>query len=91
MNDLIDQLIEQAHVHACQENRGRFDLDDFAEVLVDLVARECMLRCEQYAADADIMATGLFVTPAGRTLHRGMWGGAQNCSELIKQAFGVEE
>jgi hypothetical protein len=50
-----------------------------------------MLRCEQHAADADIMATGLFVTPAGRTLHRGMWGGAQNCSGLIKQAFGVAE
>jgi hypothetical protein len=91
MNDLIEQLIEQAHVHSFRENYGRFNSSDFAEVLVDLVVRECMAQCEQVAADAAIMAKGMFVTPAGRTLHDGMWGGARNCGDQIKEHFGVKE
>jgi len=57
----------------------------------ELIVKECMQTCEQVADQADKKAKSKFVTDAGRMLHEGMWGGAKNCSALIKNHFGVEE
>lgn len=63
-----------------------FDKQKFAELIV----RECIAQCEYVANDADEMSKSDFVTDAGRMLHKGMWGGAKNCSGRIKYHFGVE-
>lgn len=61
-----------------------------AKKFAELIVKECMQACEQVADQADKKAKSKFVTDAGRMLHEGMWGGAKNCSALIKSHFGVE-
>ena len=88
MNERIRELAEQALFESDfdDEQNIKITMDIFAELIV----RECIIQCEQVATDANAMTKSKFVTDAGLMLHEGAWGGAKNCSEQIKQHFGVE-
>jgi hypothetical protein len=96
MNERIQELAEQAGLEFDDDlslepepiyYTTQKDLKKFAELIV----QECITQCEQVATDANAMTKSKFVTDAGLVLHEGAWGGAKNCSEQIKQHFGVEE
>jgi hypothetical protein len=84
MNDRLKEIMLEAG-YAAPEIAKR------AQVLAELIVRDCMAQCEQVAEDADFVAKSDFVTDAGRQIHEGMWGGAKNCAVMIKQHFGVVE
>ena len=105
MNERIKELADQFGPVATIGNWGRvewsdnvypqlgdrmhayIDLQKFAELII----QECITQCEEVATDSDTVVKSDYVTDAGRMLHRGMWGGAKNCSGRIKDHFGVEE
>jgi hypothetical protein len=87
MNERIKLLAREAGLLAHNPDGPPTKLEKFAELIV----RECITQCEQVAIDANAMTKSKFVTNAGLVLHEGAWGGAKNCSEQIKQHFGVEE
>lgn len=92
MNERIRELAEQAGAHFGEglEFAVVFgELSDF-EKFAELILQECVSQCEKVADQADKMAKSKFVTPEGRLLNEGIWGGATNCSALIKNHFGVE-
>lgn len=95
MNERIRELIEKATVRGVEYRPGDdghptptfyFDKEKFAELIIE----ECVSQCEKVASHADKMAKSDFVTPEGRMLNEGMWGGATNCGAWIKKHFGVE-
>jgi hypothetical protein len=96
MNERIKALAVEADFMLCEDDHFYSEgqsqkitkqLQKFAELIV----QECITQCEQVATDANAMTKSKFVTDAGLVLHEGAWGGAKNCSEQIKQHFGVEE
>jgi hypothetical protein len=95
MNERIRELAGQAKFMAEEDINKQIsyntELKAFAEKFAELIVRECVTQCEQVATDANAMTKSKFVTDAGLVLHEGAWGGAKNCSEQIKQHFGVEE
>ena len=90
MNERIKQLAEQAGYAKDMFGIGHWDMSECRK-FAELIIRECITQCEQIATDANAMTKSKFVTDAGLVLHEGAWGGAKNCSEQIKQYFGVEE
>jgi hypothetical protein len=89
MNERIQKLAKQAGLEG---SNGHYEYDWFdPDKFAELIVRECITQCEQVATDANAMTKSKFVTDAGLVLHEGAWGGAKNCSEQIKQYFGVEE
>jgi hypothetical protein len=94
MNERIKQLMGQTLDEKFAGTWSVMDLQDltkFADRFSELIVKECITQCEQVATDANAMTKSKFVTDAGLVLHEGAWGGAKNCSEQIKQHFGVEE
>ena len=61
--------------------------DEVFEQFASLVIQECLNQCQKVAEDADFMTKSEFVTPSGRLLHEGMWGGALNCIAEINHRF----
>lgn len=53
------------------------------------IAESCASICDGIAADARQIADGSFVTPAGRAIHEGMFGGAMGCAASIRHRFDV--
>ena len=92
MNERIQAIKNQCWVYRHWDKNGErwvdrhVDLDKFAELII----QECIAQCEYVANDADEMSKSDFVTDAGRMLHKGIWGGAKNCSGRIKYHFEVE-
>ncbi len=69
----------------------REGLQDFDYRLFgNLIVKQCVTQCDLVAADANTMAKSKFMTDAGRLLHEGMRGGANNCTVQILTHFGVE-
>ena len=86
MNERIQELAEQAGLEYDFNPMMWLKYEKFAELII----QECIAQCEYVANDADEMSKSDFVTDAGRMLHKGMWGGAKNCSGRIKYHFEVE-
>ena len=86
MNERIQELAEQAGLEYDFNPMMWLKYEKFAELII----QECIAQCEYVANDADEMSKSDFVTDAGRMLHKGIWGGAKNCSGRIKYHFGVE-
>jgi hypothetical protein len=92
MNQRIKELAEQAFDKANNGTISDIKIPkEFIEKFAELIVAECITQCEQVATDANAMTKSKFVTDTGLVLHEGAWGGAKNCSEQIKQHFGVEE
>jgi hypothetical protein len=93
MNERIREFAEQTSYiwHASGDPQIYEFTPEKLEKFAELIVGECLTLCEYVADDADETAKSDFVTDAGRMLHEGMWGGAKNCSALIKQHFGIEE
>ena len=92
MNERMLELAKQAGLkkehYSDREYIGNFDWRQFAVLII----QECVDQCEQVVTIADTKAKSTLVTPAGRMLHEGMWGGAINCIAQIREHFfGVEE
>ena len=45
---------------------------------------ECAKVCDAEAADADSAKRKPLLTPTGKMLYEGMWGGASNCAASIR-------
>ena len=86
MNERIKELAKQAGCSIDGMGLGEGDV----EGLIKLVVQECIAACDEVAENADAMTKSKFVTDAGRMLHEGMWGGAQNCKAGILNRVGVE-
>jgi len=90
MNERLKQLLEDATEIHDDWKTGTSHRVVSHKIFAELIVRECVSQCEKVADRADKMAKSKFVTPEGRLLNEGMWGGAKNCSALIKSHFGVE-
>lgn len=84
MNNKLKELVAQA----THDVLGVKQLDSI--ILAELILAECAAACDEVAEEADAMVNSKFVTDAGRMLHEGMWGGAQNCKASILNRLGIE-
>lgn len=87
----MNTRIKELYLEAGTDTSGRWMSEESAQLFAKLLLKEAMSLCEDVATSADAVSKGTFVTPAGKMLHEGMWGGAKNCASAINIHFGVEE
>lgn len=61
------------------------------ERFAELILLKCISIAEAQALQSTKMANSEFVTPTGRTLYEGMYGGAMNVVVGIRERFDIWE